>query len=121
MLVSKALLQVAKNEKRLAVLVASMNKESVLKAVHLMKDLNLPPNHPLVSFGQIYGMGDPLSWFLGSSGYTVHKSTPWGPIDDWVPYLSRRAAENYSAFQTARNEIPLYRSQILSKMRSKRN
>ena len=48
----------------------------------------------LVSFGQLLGMADHLTFTLGAHGYRAYKYVPYGSLYEVMPYLLRRAHEN---------------------------
>lgn len=84
------------NIDQVGVIVASHNEESNLLAVKKLQELNQPLNHPHVSFSQLYGMSDNITFNLANAGCNVSKYLPFGPIEDVIPYLMRRAQENTS-------------------------
>lgn len=76
------------------VLVATHNENSIQVAIKRMHELGISPQERKVFFGQLLGMSDAISFTLGNKGYAVYKYVPFGPVDDVLPYLSRRAMEN---------------------------
>ena len=47
-----------------------------------------------VSFGQLLGMSDALTFSLAARGLPVFKYMPYGPLEEVTPYLLRRGEEN---------------------------
>jgi len=47
-----------------------------------------------VSFGQLLGMSDALTYSLAHRGLSVFKYVPYGPVAEVTPYLLRRGEEN---------------------------
>ena len=53
-----------------------------------------------------------LVGFSAAAGFTVYKSVPYGPLDEVLPYLSRRAAENRVVLSGARKELQLLSAEL---------
>ena len=93
-----------------AVIIASHNEQSNLLGAKLLDEMMLPHNHPHVHFSQLYGMSDTITFNLAKEGFNVSKYLPFGPIQDVIPYLMRRAQENTSVSgQTGRELLQLKR------------
>jgi proline dehydrogenase len=70
------------------------NEYSCKLLANLMAKRDLPNNHPHITFSQLYGMSDNISFNLSRAGYNVSKYLPYGPVEATLPYLTRRAEEN---------------------------
>jgi proline dehydrogenase len=84
------------------VMIATHNHLSVLGALHLLRRKKPQPGR-IICFAQLYGMGDDLTYGIVrevrkmrklSSELVVVKYVPYGPLNDAMPYLVRRAEEN---------------------------
>lgn len=99
-----------------AVIIASHNEQSNLLGAKLLDEMMLPHNHPHVHFSQLYGMSDTITFNLAKEGFNVSKYLPFGPIQDVIPYLMRRAQENTSVSgQTGRELMQLKRELVRRK------
>ncbi|NRB64374.1 MAG: proline dehydrogenase family protein [Saprospiraceae bacterium] len=81
---------------QIATINASHNANSCLLMADLIREKNIPRNHPHLMFCQLYGMSDNLTYNLAYHGYTSAKYVVYGSVWDVVPYLIRRASENTS-------------------------
>ncbi len=96
----------------IASIIASHNEQSNLKAVQLMQENKIPLNHPHIHFSQLYGMSDNITFNLAAEGCSVSKYLPFGPINDVVPYLMRRAQENSSVGEQTGRELGLIKKEL---------
>jgi len=88
---------------RISICAGTHNEKSSHLLVDLMAQKNIPANHPHIWFSQLYGMSDHISFNLAKVKYNVAKYVPYGPVEQVLPYLIRRAQENTSvAGQTGR-------------------
>jgi proline dehydrogenase len=89
-----------------ALLIASHNHHSVLTAVQLLQSGKVAhgENVRFICFGQLYGMGNDISYGLvreinkislpTSLKVSIVKYIPYAGLHDAMPYLVRRAEEN---------------------------
>lgn len=97
---------------QIALILASHNETSNLNCAQLMQSKSLPNDHAHIHFSQLYGMSDHISFNMASEGYKVSKYLPFGPLQDVVPYLMRRAQENSSVNGQTNRELLLIRQEI---------
>lgn len=97
---------------RVSLIVASHNEYSNLHAAELLDRKELPHNHPHIHFSQLYGMSDNITFNLAKAGLSVSKYLPFGPIEDVIPYLMRRAQENSSVSGQTGRELGLIRKEL---------
>lgn len=100
------------NLQRVGLVVASHNEHSNMLAVEKLGQLNIPFNHPHISFSQLYGMSDNITFNLAQAGCNVSKYLPFGPINDVIPYLMRRAQENTSVKGQTGRELGLIQKEL---------
>jgi proline dehydrogenase len=107
------------NIKSISMIVASHNEYSNLQTTIVMQSHNIPFNHPHIHFSQLYGMSDNITFNLAKAGCSVSKYLPFGPIEDVVPYLMRRARENSSVAGQTGRELSLIMQELKRRANSK--
>jgi proline dehydrogenase len=83
-------------------IIASHNENSTRLAAELKFE-----NKDSLHFSQLFGMSDNLTFNLADAGYSVSKYLPFGPIEEVIPYLMRRAQENSSVSGQTGRELEL--------------
>jgi proline dehydrogenase len=101
------------NIENIAAIVASHNDYSNLRTTELLKERGLSFAHPHIHFSQLYGMSDHITFNLAKAGCSVSKYLPFGPIEDVIPYLMRRAEENSSLSGQTGRELALINREII--------
>ena len=100
------------NLDKLYLIVASHNEHSNLYATELLAQNGYPYQHPHIHFSQLFGMSDNITFNLAKAGCAVSKYLPFGPINDVIPYLMRRAQENSSVSGQTGRELSLIKKEL---------
>jgi proline dehydrogenase len=83
------------------------NEESSKILAELLSEFKVEKNNKNVFFSQLLGMSDHISYNLAYNGYNVSKYVPYGPLNEVLPYLIRRAQENTSVKGQTGRELSL--------------
>jgi proline dehydrogenase len=91
------------NKSVFSICAGTHNENSSMYLATLLHQDQVDPKDPKFYFAQLLGMSDHISYNLSDAGYQVAKYVPFGPVNEVLPYLLRRADENTSvAGQTSR-------------------
>lgn len=100
------------NLSSVGVCIASHNEQSNLYATQLMEQHQIEPSHQNLTFSQLYGMGDFITFNLSENGYNANKYLPYGPVKEVIPYLIRRAQENSSVDGQMSRELNMLKKEM---------
>ena len=93
-------------------LIGTHNEESSHLLMDLMKKNKIKSNNKNIWFAQLYGMSDQISFNIANLGYNVCKLLPYGPVEEVLPYLIRRAEENSSVRGQSSRELDLIKKEF---------
>ncbi|XP_009611325.1 proline dehydrogenase 2, mitochondrial-like [Nicotiana tomentosiformis] len=99
-----------------AVVLATHNIESGKLAATKAIDLGIKDSQKL-QFAQLYGMAEGLSFGLRNAGFQVSKYLPFGPVDQIMHYLMRRAEENRGMLSTSAFDRQLMRKELSRRLK----
>ena len=105
---------------KLFLIVASHNEYSNMYTTQLLQQKGLPLNHSRVHFSQLLGMSDNITFNLAKAGCSVSKYLPFGPLNDVIPYLMRRAQENSSVSGHTGRELQLIKKELKRRAANKK-
>ena len=94
------------------------NAESTLMLCKEMSERGIANDDPRISFSQLLGMSDQISFNLAAHGYNIAKYVPYGPIREAIPYLIRRAKENTSIKGQTSRELSLINKELKRRKKS---
>ena len=97
---------------RFEVFLGTHNEASSILLTQLMKEKSISNHDERIWFGQLYGMSDQITFNLAQKGFNTAKYLPFGPVEEVIPYLLRRAEENSSVNSQTSRELFLINSEI---------
>ena len=97
------------------------NEESLYKIIDMINYKGLEKKSDKIWLAQLYGMSDHITFNLANENYNVIKYLPWGPVNEVIPYLIRRAEENTSVKGQTSRELTLIRNEISRRKKAKKS
>jgi len=97
--------RILKNIERVEFNCATHNEGSISLCCNLMEKNGIGKKDGRVTFAQLYGMADTLTYKLAREGYLTIKYLPFGSKRKALRYLLRRARENSASPYMLRKEI----------------
>ncbi|CDP02382.1 unnamed protein product [Coffea canephora] len=101
-----------------AVVLATHNVESGKFAAVKATELGIGKDNRKLQFAQLYAMAETLSFGLKNAGFRVSKYLPFGPVEQIMPYLLRRAEENRGLLSTSNMDRLLMRKELNRRLKS---
>jgi len=93
-------------------IVATHNEDDISWVLNTCEKMNFSLGSPNLWFSQLYGMRDYISFDLAAQGANVFKYVPFGPLDQSIPYLIRRALENSAVKTQTAIELSMIKKEL---------
>ncbi|XP_062205568.1 proline dehydrogenase 2, mitochondrial-like [Phragmites australis] len=101
-----------------SVMLATHNVESGQLAAARAQELGIAKGDRNLQFAQLMGMADGLSLGLRNAGFQVSKYLPYGPVEQIIPYLIRRAEENRGLLSASSFDRQLLRKELVRRVKA---
>ena len=101
-----------------SLVLATHNSESGKLAASKACDLGMGKNGQKLQFAQLYGMSEAMSYELKNEGFQVSKYLPFGPVEQIMPYLVRRAEENKGVLSTSSLDRQLMKIELQRRLKA---
>ncbi|GAB2299885.1 hypothetical protein Dimus_033934 [Dionaea muscipula] len=101
-----------------AVVLATHNVESGRLAATKARDMGIGKENERLQFAQLYGMSEALSYGLKNAGFQVSKYMTYGPVEEVIPYLLRRAEENRGVLSSSTLDRQLMRKELTRRLKA---
>ncbi|KAM0949534.1 putative proline dehydrogenase [Dioscorea sansibarensis] len=101
-----------------SVVLATHNFDSGKFAAAKAEELGIDRGDQKLQFAQLKGMAEALSIGLSNAGFQVSKYLPFGPVDQVIPYLLRRAEENRGFLSASTVDRQLMRKEIKRRLKA---
>ncbi|XP_068638816.1 proline dehydrogenase 1, mitochondrial-like [Aristolochia californica] len=81
-------------------------------------ELKIGRGNQRLQFAQLKGMADGLSYGLRDAGFNVSKYLSFGPVEQVIPYLLRRAEENKGLLSSSSLDRQLIRMELKKRLKA---
>ncbi|KAL4568617.1 hypothetical protein LXL04_024232 [Taraxacum kok-saghyz] len=99
-------------------ILATHNLDSGNLAAQKARDLGISKDSEKLEFASLYGMAEAMTFGLRNAGFGVSKYLPFGPVDQIMPYLLRRAEENKGLLSSSNLDRQLMMKELKRRMKS---
>ncbi|MFN2429493.1 MAG: proline dehydrogenase family protein [Cryomorphaceae bacterium] len=100
------------NLENMAMCSGTHNEASCIKLAKEIEQRDIGKQDKRVYFAQLFGMSDHVSFNLSKARFNVAKYVPYGPVEEVMPYLIRRAEENSSVAGQTNREVSLLNREL---------
>ncbi|CAI9276803.1 unnamed protein product [Lactuca saligna] len=98
-------------------ILATHNLESGKLAAQKARNLGIGKDSEKLEFASLYGMAEAMTFGLRNAGFGVSKYLPFGPVDQIMPYLLRRAEENKGLLSSSNLDRQLMMKELKRRMK----
>ncbi|GJQ14397.1 hypothetical protein GpartN1_g6188.t1 [Galdieria partita] len=107
------------SQEKSSLILATHNIESIRNAIKIMEQLNMRHDNGHFHFGQLYAMADATTASLRKADFQVVKYIPFGPLEEVIPYLSRRLQENQDILGSTSIDLSFFYKELIRRLTRK--